>query len=240
MVSVIIPVYNQAKKLQSCLRSLARQSHADLEVIVVDDGSTDDLEPVLQEAASLFSQRHIPFFVLEQRNQGAPRARNKGFAFSCGEEIIFLDADITLQPQAIARLRQALAENPEAAYAYSSFKFGWKSFNCQEFSFSRLRQEPFIHTSALIKRDYFCGFDEKIKKFQDWDLWLAIYFQHQKGGVWVKEMLFQVKTGGTMSQWLPKFFYHFPFNKLPLGAETRKKYNFGKEILRQKYGLKEK
>lgn len=67
---------------------------------------------------------------------------------------------------------------------------------------------PFIHTTSLLRRNDFPGFDENIKRLQDWDLWLTM-LEQGRTGVWLPEYLFMVKTGGTMSKWIPKFFIRY-------------------------------
>jgi glycosyltransferase involved in cell wall biosynthesis len=86
-VSVVIPTYNRADKVPKSIESVLAQTFSDLEVIVVDDGSSDDTSRVLGEA---FGDR-IRYFA--QANQGASMARNKGIAESRGEWIAFLDSD---------------------------------------------------------------------------------------------------------------------------------------------------
>jgi glycosyltransferase involved in cell wall biosynthesis len=86
-VSVVIPTYNRAGKVRKSVESVLAQSFTDLEVIVVDDGSSDDTEQTLKEA---FGDRIRYFY---QHNQGASVARNRGIEESRGEWIAFLDSD---------------------------------------------------------------------------------------------------------------------------------------------------
>ena len=89
LVSVIIPVYNTKKYLAECLDSVCKQSYPRLDIIVVDDGSTDDSGTLLRE----YSQKDYRIRVLTQENQGLSAARNTGLECSLGEYIIFLDSD---------------------------------------------------------------------------------------------------------------------------------------------------
>src|SRR5260221_8930617 len=139
MISIIIPCYNHAWAIGDCLFSVFAQSiEEDVEVIVVDDGSTDDLD-----AALAAWKDHVHFF--RQDNAGGPSARNRGFKESKGEFVIFCDADVILMPDAIEKMRAALTAHPEAAYAYSSFRFGWKGFRLRPFDATALKRENFIH-----------------------------------------------------------------------------------------------
>lgn len=100
-VSVIIPVYNAARHLRACLDSLLAQSIRDMEIICVDDGSTDGSAAILAEYAT----RDVRFKVLSQPNAGQGAARNRGLGIAIGKYIYFTDADDELAaPDALARL----------------------------------------------------------------------------------------------------------------------------------------
>ena len=88
--------------------------------------------------------------------------------------VIFCDADLILKPKMLHALYDALKANPKAAYAYGGFRFGLGRFKALPWSNERLRKLNYIHTSALIRREDFVGFDESIKKFQDRDMWLSM------------------------------------------------------------------
>jgi len=94
LVSVIVPCYNQGRFLHDSLQSIRAQSHAAVESILVDDGSTDD---TASKAATMPWTRYVL-----QRNAGAPAARNSGLSHSRGAFVVFLDADDRLLPDAIA------------------------------------------------------------------------------------------------------------------------------------------
>lgn len=225
MISVIIPAYNAAKTIESCLKSVFAQTYKDIEVIIVNDGSTDDLSGALLNIAGKFA-------VYEQENQGAPAARNFGFKQSHGEFVIFLDADIIMKPKMLEKLHLALKAEPEAAFAYSSFYWGWKRFKLWPFSYEKLKAMPYVHTSALIRRERFPGFDSTLKRFQDWDLFLTIA---EKGGVgvFIAEPLFRVASKGTMSSWLPSFVYKLDFLKL----KTKENYQQAEDVIRKKHRI---
>lgn len=229
MISIIIPVYKQADKLAACLESILRQSFKDYEVIVVNDGSPDNVKKAAQlyKDSLPLSYYELPF------NHGAPAARNFGCQKARGDYLFFCDADAVLKPEALSSLYNTLLASPLAGYAYSSFIWGRKLFKVGEFRADKLKSGPFIHTMSLIRRTAFpaAGWDEKIKKFQDWDLWLTMLAAGQTG-VWLNQVLFTIKPGGVISQWLPSFFYKiFPF--LP----AVKKYRQAMEIIKQKHSL---
>lgn len=221
MISVIIPAYNARKTIDRCLRSLWGQTYRNFEVIIVDDGSTDATWALLNSLKNQESRiRNHGFnpnsliLVHNSVNQGAPAARNRGAKDAKGEYLIFCDADIEMKPDCLEKMRHILEVHPKAAYTYSSFKFGWKAFDNLPFDPERLRRMPYIHTTSLIRRECFPGWDESVKRLQDWDLWLTML---EKGhtGYWISKILFRVvSTKGTMSAWLPSFVYRLSW-KLP-------------------------
>lgn len=232
MISVIIPVYNQAEKLKQTLISLNQQTYRDLEIIIVNDGSSDNPEKVFTDFLAT-NQSDLSFYFLNQSNLGAPAARNHGFRESKGEYLFFCDADAILESRALEILLNTLLWNAQASYAYSSFKWGQKLFKGRPFDVIALKKEPYIHTMSLIRRGDFptVGWDESIKKFQDWDLWLTM-LENNKFGIFVDDYLFTITPGGTISSWLPSFSYKlFPF--LP----AVKKYKAAKAVIYAKHQL---
>lgn len=232
MISIIIPVYNQAKKLLLTLASINQQTFIDFEVIIVNDGSTDGVEQLF--AAQQKNVLNLnSYLFLNQNNQGAPAARNRGFQASRGEYLFFCDADAILHPQALQNMLKYLQDNPTVSYVYPSFKWGNKLFKVGDFNANKLRQGPCIHTMALIRRSDFpnSAWDESIKKFQDWDLWLTM-LEEGKVGLWLPQVLFTVSPGGSISNWLPRAAYKFlPFLK------RVKKYQAALKIIQKKHGL---
>lgn len=228
-ISIIIPHYNQSRLLALTLESVSEQNDVK-EMIVVDDGSEKSHISYLSfHLSPRFPQ--VRFIFTE--HQGASGARNRGFRESNGQYVIFWDADIVARPEMLAKMKKALDEHPEASYGYPSFKFGWKTFECGPFVAEKLKQNNFIHTTALIRREHFPGFDESLEKFQDWDLWLTMLEQGHIG-VWAPETLFQIKqTSGTMSRWLPSFVYYFPWLPLP----ALKRYFYWRKIVQKKHGI---
>lgn len=232
MISIIIPVYNQAEKLIKTLESIDKQTYTDYEVIIVNDGSTDGVEEKFATYSKTAASNNRYLFI-NQDNAGAPSARNRGSQEAQGEYLFFCDADAILVSDALATLLNYLINNPLASYSYPSFYWGKKFFRVGDFNPDKLRQMPYIHTMALIKRADFPanGWDENIKKFQDWDLWLTM-LEQGKVGLWVNQTLFTISPGGTISSWLPSFAYKLlPF--LP----SVKKYKAAFKIIQEKHGL---
>lgn len=223
-ISIIIPLYNQHKKLLKCLRSIKNQTFQDFEIIIVNDGSTDITPQGLEELTLQFSDSPI-LHTIHQPNQGAPAARNRGFQESSGQYLLFCDADVIMKPDMLEKMSRVLDENPDISYVYSSFKFGWKKFKLWEFDPERLRQMPYIHTTSLIRQENFSGWDPNLKRLQDWDLWLTMLEQGHIGK-WIPEVLFTVKTGGTMSKWIPSFFAKYSRSYSDAITKIKAKHNF--------------
>ena len=115
LVSVVIPCYNQAEYLGEAIRSVLSQSYTPVEIIVVNDGSTDDTALV----ASSFSEVTL----INQENRGLSAARNSGIRGSHGSMLVFLDADDRLLPEALSAGVACLAEHPDCAFAYGQYQF---------------------------------------------------------------------------------------------------------------------
>lgn len=116
MISVIIPVYNKETYIKASLRSVLDQSFRDLEVIAVNDGSTDGSLRLLMEAAAADDRIRV----VDIPNGGVSNARNVGLAHAAGRWIQFLDADDLLEPDYLARAMAELEANP-ADILFSGF-----------------------------------------------------------------------------------------------------------------------
>ncbi len=109
LVSVIIPVYNVAPYLREALDSVVRQTYRNLDVIIVDDGSTDGSDAICEEYRSDPRVR-----IIHQENRGLSNARNRGLDLAKGEYIAFLDSDDAYEPEFAERMLEAM-ENADVA-----------------------------------------------------------------------------------------------------------------------------
>lgn len=231
-ISIVIPTYQHARTLPSCLDSVFTQDYGNTEVIVVDDGSTDNTTEVL----SVYADR---VKIIPQANSGANPARNAGLAVATGEYVIFVDADVIMQPTMLTKLAHALDVHHDASYAYCGFRFGWKHFRGVPWNADKLRRMNFVHTSALVRRADFPGFDNAIRRFQDWDVWLTM-LEAGKHGVLVPETLFRCIIDGASrvgSAWLPSFMYILPWRLLPWKPARVAKYEAAKRIIQRKHDI---
>lgn len=113
LVSVVIPCFNHAHFLADALRSVMTQTHKHVEIIVVDDASTD----ATLEVARTFPEVH---YIRHPRNRGLVHTRNTGLANATGRFVVFLDADDFLYPPAVEAGLGCLDNNPQAGFAFGS------------------------------------------------------------------------------------------------------------------------
>jgi len=116
--SVIIPAYNAASTIERTLKSLFSQSARDFEIIVVNDGSSDD---TLDICKKMQKRSPVAMEVYHQSNMGGPSARNRGITLARGEYIIFLDADDLAEKDYVLRLMQAIESKPSIDIACCSY-----------------------------------------------------------------------------------------------------------------------
>ena len=174
-VSVVVPAYNYGRYLAEAVESVLAQTFQDLEVIVVDDGSTDDTLAVARRLADADAR----VSVITQENGGHPAiTRNRGIAAARGEHVLCLDADDLLGPTVIALCVAELDADPAAAIAYPRTRmFGERELlqSVAEWSLERLARCNFLTCGSLFRREAWVaagGFDTI--GYEDWDLWLAM------------------------------------------------------------------
>jgi len=113
IVSVIVTTYNRARVLGLCLEALARQTVRDFEVVITDDGSSDDTIGIVDSYSDRFPE--LKYVWQQDRGFRLCAARNNGIAISRGEAMVFIDCDILLGPSAIAAYTKLYKENPDRA-----------------------------------------------------------------------------------------------------------------------------
>ncbi len=179
LVSVIVPCYNGAAFLEEALRSALAQSYPKVEVVVVDDGSTDSSAEIA---------RRFPVRYIRQENRGLCEARNRGIRESKGSYLVFLDADDRLKPQAIATGLGALALRPDCAMtvgdhvfiaANGSYLANSTKEDPLDSHYEALLKSNFIEmiSSVLFRRSIFDevgGFDATLRVAEDYELYLRI------------------------------------------------------------------
>jgi glycosyltransferase involved in cell wall biosynthesis len=179
LVSVIVPCYNGAAFLEEALKSAMSQSYPHVEVIVVDDGSTDNSPEIAQR---------FPVRYIRQENRGLAGARNTGIRESKGSYLVFLDADDRLRPEAIATGLRVLEPRPECAIAVgdhvfmsadSSYRANSRKDCLAAFHYEALLKSNFIEmiSTVLFRRsviDEVGGFNTSLRVAEDYELYLRI------------------------------------------------------------------
>jgi len=180
-VSVIIPAYNAEKYIGEAINSVLSQMYTDFEVIVIDDGSTDETQARVKEFGELVSYYY-------KQNNGPASARNFGVKKAKGEFIAFLDADDLWEPEKLEKQLNFLNRHPEIVLVCSAiYSFGTRSKTYYLLStkthqgnlFRSLFLKSFIHTSSVIIKkkaiiEDVGGFKEEYRWGEDYDLWLRI------------------------------------------------------------------
>lgn len=131
--------------------------------------------------------------IVYDQGKGANWARNEGFKQCDTPYVLFSDNDISWKPNALEVLVQTLNRFKLASYAYGRFKVDDVIWGHQMFDPIKLLTANFVSTMSLLRSDDFrlCGgFDENLKGFQDWDLWLNLLIKHKKRGVYCNELIF--------------------------------------------------
>ncbi len=181
-ISVIVPAYNAGPYISECLESLLNQTFKDIEIIVVNDGSTDNTADVLSE----YSQKHPDIItVISQENQGQSVARNVGIATACGKYIAFIDADDSINNNMLEKLYNKAVEcnsevvvcNVNCIYPHKTITIkSGVAFDSERLSVHEKKQLFFMYPivcNKLIKRELFT---EKGLKFES--------------GIWFEDVLF--------------------------------------------------
>lgn len=171
MISVIVPVFNVEEYLEQCLESIINQTYRNLEIIIVDDGSTDNSASICDEYA--FKDDRIQ--VIHQNNKGAANAKNMALGMATGEYLAFVDSDDYLETDAYEHMLKLLTE------------YQADVIQC---SFRDIHED---HTRDRIMMDSFCelSMDEYLVRFvSDWTcslLWDKLYKRHLFDGIRFKE-----------------------------------------------------
>lgn len=118
LISIIVPVYNVKHYLQHCLNTIVNQSYRNLEIIFVDDGSTDGSGEICES----FSKSDNRCVVIHQSNQGLWAARNSGQKLATGDYIMYIDSDDYLHIDAVKCLYEALVNHPECGLSMCNYK----------------------------------------------------------------------------------------------------------------------
>ena len=191
LVSIVVLCHNYGRFLAEAIESALGQDYAEIELIVIDDGSSDNS----LEVAGRFADRAK---ILTQPNQGLARTCNRGAREARGDRFLFLSADDVLEPTYVSELVGALELSPEAAFAYCDARlFGAESGVMPSRPFSAyllVRGRNYINGSALTRRAAYLevgGYPEDLGEgaFDDWDFWLRMVSAGHRGTYVPKPLL---------------------------------------------------
>lgn len=182
-VSVVMPTFNRAKELPRCIHSVLSQTVRDLELVIVDDASTDDTESVIAS----FNDDRIRYEKLT-KNVGGAEARNVGIRMARADIIAFQDSDDEWTCLKLENLLNELESDEELGVVFSSYIQVWNT-GCrlmpagkhkflQDHAYKSLLWQNHVGTPALVVKkkylDEVGGFDPKMPRYQDWDLALNL------------------------------------------------------------------
>ena len=203
LISVVVPLHNGEETLPQTIDSVCRQTLADFELIVIDDGSTDRALEFLE------SVRDPRLRVFRYANSGLGVARNRGIERSRGEFISFIDSDDLWTPDKLALQLQALRQQPEAALAYSwtafvdqhgDFLFAKDASFCEGDVYVELLRHCFVASGSNILVRKSCaltvgGFDTALPAAQDWEFCLRVAARWRFAVVPRYQVLYRISEG---------------------------------------------
>ena len=201
-ISVIIPVYNGEKTIIETLKSVLQQTFSDIEIIIINDGSTDSTLEILSSISD------IRIKVLSYDNAGLAASRNRGIFQATGRYISFIDADDLWTPDKLEAQLKALHQFPQAAVAYSWTDYidvdgkilrPGKRTVANGNVFTQLLQSNLLENGSnpLINRQVFDnvgGFDESLFAAEDWDMWLRLAANYEFACVQKPQILYRVSA----------------------------------------------
>jgi glycosyltransferase involved in cell wall biosynthesis len=167
-VSIIVPTKNSARTIESCLQSIKRQAHAAIELIVVDNSSTD--------STAAIARRYADSFLI----QGPERSsqRNVGARSSEGDYLLFIDSDMILDPDVVAQCMTTIGGSTAPALIIPEISIGdgfWAK--CRALERDCYSNDDSVESARFYRRSAFDdagGYDERLVAFEDWDLSLRV------------------------------------------------------------------
>lgn len=182
LVSVIVPTYNRANLLGRAIQSVLAQTYPHFELIIVDDGSSDNTEAVVTR----FDDPRIRY-IRHHKNRGGSAARNTGIACARGEYVAFLDSDDEWLPEKLEKHLRVFHDDPDCGVVFSAHceitsdgsSRVYRDQGPEGWIYEDLLVSAVVGTTSavVVKRECFdtAGFfDERLPSCQDWDMWIRI------------------------------------------------------------------
>jgi len=192
-ISIIIPCFNNETTILETIESINQQEYSSIEMIIVNDGSTDRSSQVISDYINNNNSANI--ILIDQVNSGPSKSRNNGADKATGKYLLFLDADDILAPTYISKCVRHLEKDQTLNIVYTKADyFGAKkrAWNLPDFNLQNFLESNCIPISAVIRNEVFQKvgkFDENLNYTEDWELWIRIVKEF--GGVYkIPETLF--------------------------------------------------
>ncbi len=208
LISVIIPVFNREHFIKESILSVLNQTYKNFEIIVYDDGSTDNTGKVIKRIAELYKNANLKYFY-SHKNHGPSYARNRAFEASKGEFIAFLDSDdLWLKNKLKIQIKYMLENDWDICQTEEIWIRNNKRVNPHlkhkkyaGFIFDKALKLCIVSPSCvMMKRKIFQesgGFDENMPACEDYDLWLRISLKHP---IYLIDKKLVIKRGGHNDQ----------------------------------------
>lgn len=219
-VSVIMPTYNRRDFICEAIQSVLTQRHQSLELIIVDDGSTDNTKEYIEES---YSDTRIRYFY--QENQGQSAARNFGLSIAKGDYICFLDSDNRWLPKKLAKSLELFDEISEIDVVYAdTITIDEKGDIISEENMTRysgiisdqlLKDNCVSINTLMAKRHCFeemGGFDESLRVAEDYELWLRFSTKYK-------------------FQYIPEFFAEYRIMKVHVSSDKDRVFEINERII---------
>jgi glycosyltransferase involved in cell wall biosynthesis len=176
IVSVIMPCYNQGQYLDEAVESVLNQTYQSFEIIVINDGSTDE-----KTVQILHRYEHPKVKIIHTENQGPSAARNTGIKQSCGKYILPLDSDDRIEPTYLERAVNILEKNSAIGIVYCEAEYFGDivgRWDLPEYKFPEILLDNVIFNSSMYRRDDWetvGGYSQNmIHGWEDYDFWLSL------------------------------------------------------------------
>ncbi|MGE0558042.1 MAG: glycosyltransferase family 2 protein [Burkholderiales bacterium] len=201
-VSVVIPLYNYQNRIEGCLESVAGQTHPNVEVVVVEDFSTDQSAMKAVKCLRGLKGRVAAAKVVSHRkNEGLATARNTGFAIAGSELVFALDADNEIYPRALERLVEAI-QSAQAHVAYSQLEFFDEEVGlglAAVWDPAHFAIGNYVDAMALVRKSAWAtvgGYSKmEVMGWEDYDFWCK-FVEKKLFGVYVPELLCRYRVHG--------------------------------------------
>lgn len=176
LVSIVIPAYNAEKTVIETLESVVNQTYKNIEVIVVDDGSSDNTFNVIKEFAKAYGNMKV----LSKNNEGLPATRNYGFQYVTGEYLVFLDADDLLDASYVSSCVEQYHNNSQLDIVYTQTQLFERETGLMEswdYSKESILWTNCFTATAMMKSENLKAiglYDTNLKFAEDWEMWIRM------------------------------------------------------------------